>query len=133
MTPNTKKSIWAVVAGVLVIVVVTTIVDIVLHAAGVFPPMNVPIDDRLSLIATSYRVVVSIGGAYLTARLAPERPMKHAMILGVLGTVLGAVAAVATWGNGLGPHWYPIALAVLAIPQCWVGGRLYELRLRARA
>src|SRR5713226_10099102 len=60
MTPNTKKSILAVVAGVLVIIVVTTIVDIVLHAAGVFPPMNVPIDDRLSLIATSYRVLISI-------------------------------------------------------------------------
>jgi len=133
MTPNTKKSIWAVVAGVLVIIVVTTIVDIVLHAAGVFPPMNVPIDDRLSLIATSYRVLISIGGAYLTARLAPERPMKHAMILGVVGTVLGAVAAVATWDNGLGPHWYPIALAALAIPQCWAGGKLYELQLRARA
>jgi hypothetical protein len=35
-----KKSIWAVVAGVLVIIVVTTLVDIVLHATGVFPPMN---------------------------------------------------------------------------------------------
>jgi hypothetical protein len=132
MTPNTKKSIWAVVAGVLVIVVVTTIVDIVLHAAGVFPPMNVPIDDRLSLIATSYRIVISIAGAYVTARLAPERPMKHAMILGVIGTVLGAVSVVATWGSGMGPHWYPIALAVLAIPQCWVGGKLYELQQRAQ-
>ena len=34
--------------------------------------------------------------------------------------------------RGLGPRWYPIALAVLAIPQCWVGGKLYELRAAKR-
>jgi hypothetical protein len=128
MKQDTKKSIWAVVAGVLTIIVVTTVVDLVLHAAGVFPPMNVPIDDRLSLLATSYRIVISVAGAYLTAWLAPERPMKHAMILGYVGTLLGLLGVVATWGKGLGPAWYPIALAALAIPQCWAGGKLYELQ-----
>ncbi len=128
MKPETKRSIWAVVAGVLVIIVVTTFVDIVLHVAGVFPPMDVPIDDRLSLLATSYRIVISIAGAYLTARLAPANPMKHAMILGYVGTVLGALGVAASWGKGLGPAWYPITLAVLAIPQCWAGGKLYVSR-----
>ena len=122
-----KKSIWAVVAGVLVIIVVTTLVDIVLHVIGVFPPMDRPLDDRLALLATSYRIVISIGGAWLTARLAPEKPMKHAMILGVVGTLLGLVGVVATWNRGLGPRWYPVALVVLAIPQCWAGGRLYVM------
>ena|SRR5438876_6448658 len=120
-----KKSIWAVVAGVLVIIVVTTLVDIVLHLAHVFPPMDQPINDSLALLATSYRIVISVGGAWLTARLAPDKPMKHALILGLVGTVLGLVGVVATWNRGLGPRWYPIALAVLAIPQCWAGGRLY--------
>ena len=125
-----KKSISAVVAGVLVIIVVTTVVDIVLHATGVFPPMSQPINDALALLATSYRVVITIGGAWLTARLAPEKPMKHAMILGYVGVVLGLVGLVATWNLGLGPRWYPIALVVLAIPQCWSGGRIYELQSR---
>src|SRR5262245_49169076 len=100
---NTKKSILAVVAGLLVIIVVTTLVDVLLHAVGVFPHVDVPIDDRLAAIATSYRIVISIAGAYLTARLAPERPMKHALILGVVGTFLGLLGVVATWGKGLGP------------------------------
>ena len=125
-----KRSIWAVVAGVLVIVVVTTVVDIVLHVIGVFPPMDQPIDDALALLATSYRIVISIGGAWLTARLAPEKPMKHAMILGYVGIVLGLVGVIATWNLGLGPRWYPISLVVLAIPQCWAGGRIYEMRSR---
>lgn len=122
------KSIWAVVAGVLVIIVVTTLVDTVLHAIGVYPPMGQPMNDSLALLATSYRIVIAIGGAWLTARLSPSAPMKHAMILGLVGTALGLVGVVATWNLGLGPRWYAIALAVLAIPQCWAGGRIYEMQ-----
>ena len=125
-----RRSIWAVVAGVLVIIVVTTLVDIVLHMTNVYPPMGKPLNDALALLATAYRLIISIGGAWLTARLAPDRPMKHAMILGVVGTVLGTVGVVATWNLGLGPRWYAIALAVLAIPQCWAGGKLYLMRSR---
>ena len=126
------KSIWAVVAGVLVIIGVTTVVDIVLHAAGVFPPMEQPIDDKLALLATSYRVVISVAGAWLTARLAPANPMKHALILGAVGVVLGLVGLVVTWNLELGPRWYPIALVVLAIPQCWLGGKIFEARSGTR-
>ena len=122
------KSIWAVFAGLLVIIVVTTLVDIVLHATGVFPPMGQPIGDALALLATSYRIVISVGGAWLTARLAPDKPMRHAMILGCVGVALGIAGAVTTWNLGLGPRWYPIALVVLAIPQCWAGGRIYEIQ-----
>lgn len=123
-----RKSIWAVVAGVAFIIVVTTLVDIVLHMAGVFPPIGQPINDSLALLATSYRIVISVAGAWLTARLAPDKPMKHALMLGYVGVVLGLVGVVATWNKGLGPRWYPIALVVLAIPQCWVGGKIHELR-----
>jgi len=123
-----KRSIWAVVAGVLFIIVVTTLVDVVLHVTHVFPPMNQPINDALALLATSYRIVISVGGAWLTAKLAPDKPMKHALILGYVGTVLGLVGVVTTWNLRLGPRWYPISLAVLAIPQCWAGGRIYEMQ-----
>ena len=123
-----RKSVWAVVAGVLVIIVVTTLVDILLHVTGVFPPMGQPIDDALALLATSYRIVIGVGGAWHTARLAPDKAMKHAMILGYVGVVLALVGVVATWNLGLGPRWYPISLAVLAIPQCWAGGRIYEMQ-----
>ena len=128
----TKASAWAVIAGVLVTVGVTTLVDVLLHVLGVYPPMNQPLSDALGLLATAYRIVISVGAAWLTARLAPDRPLRHAMILGYVGTLLGVVGVVATWNRGLGPRWYPIALAVLAIPQCWMGGKLYELRSAKR-
>ena len=125
-----KKSVWAVAAGVLFILIVTTLVDAALHVARVFPPVDQPINDALAALATSYRIVISIAGAWLTARLAPEKPMKHALILGVVGIVLGTIGVVVTWNLGMGPRWYPILLVVLAVPQCWAGGKLYEMRVR---
>lgn len=127
-----KKSIWALLAGVLFVIVVTTIIDIVLHLVGFYPPLGLPMDDRQSLVATAYRIVISIAGAWITARLAPAKPMKHVMILGVLGTIMGFVGVVATWNRDLGPHWYSIAIAVLAIPQSWIGGRLYQAQTVGR-
>lgn len=126
------KSVWAVVAGVLFIIIVTTLVDICLHVAGVYPPPPQPMTDKLAVLATAYRIVISVAGAWLTAKLAPSQPMNHAMILGYVGTVLGLIGVALTWNRGLGPRWYPIALAVLAIPQCWLGGKLYEMRSGAR-
>ena len=119
------KSVWAVFAGVLFTIVVTVAVDSVMHSMGVFPEERVPLTNGLSLLATAYRFVISIGGAWLTARLAPQNPLKHAVILGVVGTVLGLVGVIVTWNAGMGPRWYPIALTVLAIPQCWIGGQLF--------
>jgi hypothetical protein len=128
-----KKSILAVAVGALAVIGVTTVVDGVLHAVGVFPPIDKPIDDRLALLAASYRIVIGVGGAWLTARLAPGRPMTHAMILGYIGAVLGLVGVVVTWNLGLGPRWYPIALVVLAIPQSWLGGKIASGAARERA
>lgn len=129
----TWKSVWSVVAGVLFIIVVTTLVDVLLHAMNVYPPWGQPMDDRLAMIATSYRIVISVVGAWLTARLAPANPMKHAIILGVVGTVLGGAGAAATWNTGLGPRWYAALLAVLALPQCWLGGWLRVRQTAAKA
>jgi hypothetical protein len=132
MAATTGRSIWAIVAGILVIIVVTTLVDVLLHVLDVFPPMGEALDDRLSLIASSYRIPITIAGAYLTARLAPANPMKHALILGGVGVGLGLLGVVATLGKDMGPAWYPISLPLLSIPECWIGGWLYLGRRRER-
>lgn len=119
------KSIWAVVAGVLFILIVTTLVDILLHAINVYPPLGVALDTRTSLIASSYRLVIGILGGWVTAKLAPQNPMNHALILGSVGVVLGLVGVITTWNANMGPRWYPVSLAVLAIPQCWAGAKLF--------
>ena len=124
------RSIGAVVAGFVVIFVASTAIDQVLHATGVYPPAGQPMSTPLWLLATAYRLVISVAGCYLAARLAPDRPMKHALVLGVIGVCLSLAATVYTWdkGPGFGPKWYPIGLVVTALPSAWLGGWLYLRR-----
>jgi hypothetical protein len=60
--------------------------------------------------------------------------MQHALAGGVVGLVLSTVGAAVTWNKGpaFGPHWYPIALVVLAMPTAWVGGRIACKQLSTR-
>jgi peptidoglycan/LPS O-acetylase OafA/YrhL len=126
------RSIWAVVAGIVVGVVLTTITDVVLHAMGVFPAWGQPVSDGPLELATAYRIVFGVLGCYVAARLAPDRPMRHAMIAGFIGFIVSIAGAVVTWNKGpaFGPHWYPLALIVTALPCAWVGGWMRERQLR---
>ena len=130
------RSIGAVLAGMIAGIILTIGTDVVLHVIGVFPPWGssmVGFDGAL-LLATAYRTVYGVAASYIIARLAPYRPMLHALVGGVVGLAVGILGAALTWNKGpaFGPHWYPLALIVLAIPQAWVGGRLYEMKLGAR-
>jgi hypothetical protein len=128
------RSIGAVVAGFVAVVILSLGTDVVLHATGVFPPLGQLVSDALLLLATVYRTAFAIAGCYLTARLAPDWPMRHAMVGGVIGLVLSTVGAVVTWNKGpaFGPHWYPLALIATALPCAWLGGKIREMQLRAR-
>ncbi len=128
------RSIGAVLAGMLAVIVLSIGTDVVLHTTGVFPPWGQPVSDAPLLLATAYRTVYGVAGGYIAARLAPNRPMTHALALGVLGLAVSILGAAVTWNKGpaFGPHWYPLALIVLAMPQCWAGGKLWEMQLRTR-
>ena len=56
--------------------------------------------------------------------------MWHALVLGVVGFVVSIAGAAATWNHEppLGPHWYPIAVALISIPCAWLGGKINELQ-----
>jgi hypothetical protein len=129
------RSIGAVLAGIATGIVPTLGTDVVLHAVGVFPPMGQSMDgyEGALLLATIYRTVYGVAGSYVMARLAPYRPMGHALVGGFLGLGVSIVGAMVTWNKGpaFGPHWYPLALIVLAMPTAWAGGKLRLMQLRA--
>ena len=134
MNKNTLKSIGAVLAGFVAVFVLSLGTDVVLHSTGVFPPWGERVSDPLLLLATVYRTVYCIAGSYVAARLACNRPMAHALALGVVGLIASTAGAVLTWNKGpaFGPHWYPVALIVTAIPCAWLGGRLRIMQLHTR-
>ena len=121
------RSIAAVLAGFLTVVVLSTAVDAVLHATSVFPPPSERMSDGLFWLATAYRCVFTVLGGYASARLAPYSSGRHALVLGCIGSAVATLALAATWGRSdLGPAWYPIMLLVTALPCTLAGGKLFR-------
>jgi hypothetical protein len=127
MNKNTFKSVLAVLAGFVAIVILSTLTDVVMEKSGIFSGFEVQNQEGMYiwwmlLIALIYRIVYSVAGCYLTARLAPDRPMRHAMILGIVGILVSTLGAIVMWDKS--SHWYPLALILVVLPCAWIGGKL---------
>lgn len=130
--PPIIRSILAIVLGFMFIAALAGITGGALASAGIMPAGSEPVTDTgLVLLETAYVAIFAIAGCWLAARLAPDRPMRHALILGFLGLVFNVIAAAATWG--LRPAWAIVLNLALVMPYAWIGGRLGEQRIeRAR-
>lgn len=119
------KSAAAVFLGFLAVVVLSLGTDEVLHVLHVYGPWNQPMNEPgLNLLALSYRIVYTVSGGYITARLAPRAPMKHVWILAIIGLIAGIGGVFAGMKMHMGPLWYPIAIAVTAVPCTVLGGAI---------
>jgi hypothetical protein len=116
------RSILALFAGFVVNVVLSLVTDFALQFAGV---LYMPMNDRQSALAAAYRTIYAVIGSYVIARLAPYRPVQHALFGAAMGMVIAAAGAAATWNKNLGPHWYPVVLILTALPTGWVGAKIW--------
>jgi len=124
---NLFRSILAILAGIFIIVVLSTATDMVLETSGfVPPPEKQAAAPQYFYLFAANRFLYTVIGAWVTARLAPSASMTHGLILGAIGTALGALGAVVMWGKG--PDWYALSLPITAIPLCWLGARLARRR-----
>lgn len=125
--PTIARSLGALAAGFVVTAATSLGADALMHGVGVFPAWGEPMSDGLFVWATVYRLAFTILGGYVTARLAPRRPMAHVFWLGVVGTVAATAGAAATWNAGpaFGPRWFPVLLVITALPGVWTGGLLH--------
>ncbi|HMC96475.1 MAG TPA: hypothetical protein VKG92_02395 [Flavobacteriales bacterium] len=128
MKPSIWKSIGAVVLGFLTAALLSVATDALMHGTGIFPPVGQVMSNGLFVLATGYRFAFQTLGGYVTARLAPAKPMKHVWILAGIGQVLSLLGILAwkAMGPAGGPLWYPLALVVTAIPSVWIGGWLQQ-------
>ena len=125
------KSIGALLAGFVVNVALSLATDLGLHAIGILPALGQqPMNDSQSALAAAYRFVYRVFSSYVVARLAPYKPLEHALTGAGIGMALATAGAVATWNQSLGPHWYSLVLIVLALPSGWLGGKLRVMEKR---
>jgi uncharacterized membrane protein len=121
------KSIGAVLAGLVFIIFTHTLTDLILESAGVFPPPDQGLHVTWMLVfALVYRIILSIIGCFITAKLAPTNPIRHALILGLIGVFASTAGAIFAIRMDLADAWYPIALVLVSLPCAWIGGRLAE-------
>jgi uncharacterized BrkB/YihY/UPF0761 family membrane protein len=124
---NILKSIWAVVAGFLTTVILSILTDQILEKTGL---MKIPFDSNSNGFigfVILYRTIFGLLGSYITAALAPNKPMRHVMIGAFIGLLLAILGTIAQWD--VPPHWYPITLIILALPTAWLGGKLRTRQL----
>jgi hypothetical protein len=126
--PPIVRSILAIVAGFMFIGALAGITGTTLQAAGIFPAAGEPVTDiALVLLETAYIAVFAITGCWLAALIAPNRPMRHALILGALGFAFNVMGAVVTWGQR--PAWSVLLNLALVMLYAWIGGRLRETQI----
>jgi hypothetical protein len=127
-TPSVSlgRSTAAIAAGFVAVAGLSLGTDEIFHVIHVYPPWGEPmLDPTLFVLALSYRIVYTVLGGFITARLASRSPSAHVMILGIIGLIAGSAGvAVALGRPELGPSWYPIGIAATAYPCTWLGGRL---------
>ena len=120
------RSIGAVAVGFLFIAVLSFGSDILLRVTF---PDDIDVQGEivsvrvLSLSLTSAAVYATVG-CYLAARLAPSRPIGHALLLGVLILVFTVANTDLLWV--LAAMWYKLASLAIVMPCAWIGGWLAE-------
>jgi hypothetical protein len=125
------RSAAAILLGFVTVAVLSIGTDQVLHMLNVYPPLGEPMRDTgLLLLALAYRAVYTVAGGYVAARLAPSAPMRHAVILGLIGLIPGTAGVIAAASTDLGPLWFPIVLDLAGLPCCWLGGVLHRATQR---
>jgi hypothetical protein len=88
---NKLKSVGTVLAGFITVVVLSVATDFLMEALEVFtPPGEGFFTTWMLVIALIYRMIYTIAGGYITARLAPAQPMNHVTVLGIIGVVAGS-------------------------------------------
>lgn len=127
------RSIWAVVAGFLFIVVLSVGADAIVAAIAprVFNASGGTSSLVILWMMTIYVGVFAIVGSYITARLAPSHPMQHALILGAFGLITSLILTMRVWN--VNPAWYNILNLALVVPYAWFGGRLRENEIASSA
>lgn len=124
MNKKILRSIGAISAGFISGAILSIGTDFILDNLGVMSMENFKQTSLIVVfIVIIYRFVFNMIGSYLTAGLAPGNPMKHVIIIGVIGTIFGISGSIAMWDNAI--PLYNIAIILISFPSAWLGGQIF--------
>lgn len=124
MNKQILKSIGAILAGFALGAILSITTDSILEKLGIMSMENFQQSSFVIIVLVIvYRFIFNVVGCYLTAKLAPNKPMKHVIIIGIIGALLSILAAIALWDKAI--PFYNITIILISIPSAWVGGKLF--------
>ena len=121
-----SRSLLAVFTGFSLIATLSVGTDMVLRMAvpSLFEVDGSTTSAPILLLTIAYVGLYATLGCYLAARMAPSAPMRHALVLGVLGLAFNVAGAVSSWAQY--PVWYHVMSLLLVMVWAWLGGRMRE-------
>ncbi|HEX6371312.1 MAG TPA: hypothetical protein VF006_20505 [Longimicrobium sp.] len=125
------RSILAIVAGFVLAGALNVGTNTVLArvAPEMVPPPGTPNTNTTALfVILAYVALYGILGCYVTARLAPSRPMLHALIVGGLALAMSIPVTISVWNDT--PAWFNVYNLLAVMPYAWIGGRIRERELQ---
>lgn len=122
MAKTIGRSILAFLAAIAATFTLSYATDAILVATGLMKSDALPDSFAIVMLIIAYRTAYNVLGAFIVAKLAPKRPMTHAIVLGVLG-IIGSLSAMAALSDS-DQYYYPIILSILALPSTWLGAKL---------
>ena len=121
------RSILAVVAGFVLTAALNLGTNAILASLGVIPSDGATTDTGTLILICAYVAVYGILGCYVAARLAPWRPMAHALVLGAVALATSIPIAIQQWDTA--PAWFNLYNLLAVMPYAWLGGRIREREL----
>ena len=119
---NIFKSIGVILLAFITIALLSIITDFLLESIGLLPnPKKGLFDTWAIILVLVYRGIYTIFAGFIIARLAPSKPILHAIILGAIGIIITVLAINDPSVADKAPLWFGYTMAAITIPCLWLG------------
>ena len=122
MKGNIFKSIGVIILAFMINALLSITTDFLLESIGILPkPENGLFETWAILLVLFYRAAYTILTGFIIAKLAPVKPMLHAMILGTIALIITLPAVSNPSFAEKSEMWFGYALLALIFAYLWLG------------
>jgi uncharacterized membrane protein YeaQ/YmgE (transglycosylase-associated protein family) len=124
---NILKSIGVLLLAFVGNALLSVLTDFLLERTGVLPnPERGLFETWAILLCLFYRAVYGVLAGFIIANLAPNKPVLHALILGVIGVIITLLSVSNPEFAQKSTLWFGYTLAVITIPCLWLGVKIQQ-------